>query len=172
MLKKIISAVICLMLSACAAVLILPGFFSLESRVVLSGSMEPVCPVGSLLLICPCSAADIAAGDILTYALADGTYVTHRVYEEVPDQEAFVTKGDANACPDAELVPYQAIVGRPILIIPLLGYLLVFLQSPVGLACLCFFLAAIFLLSHKDPRSDKGSGGQSTQNWKGSVKEP
>lgn len=46
--------------------------------IVSSGSMEPVLPVGSLVIVTPCDTEDLELGDIVTMN-AGGIYLTHRV---------------------------------------------------------------------------------------------
>lgn len=89
--------------------------------IVSSGSMEPVLPVGSLVIVTPCDYEDLEYGDIVTMN-AGGINLTHRVvgkYDRnhpsdvntylVPGDAGYdtetiwVTKGDANAQPDGPL---------------------------------------------------------------------
>ena len=45
----------------------------------------------------------------------------------------FQTKGDANEAPDANLVPYENVIGRALFDIPYLGYVANYIQNPPGL---------------------------------------
>ena len=82
---------------------------------LVSCSMSPTYPVGSVLLMHKSSAQQqIRVGDIITVARGNGLPVTHRVVEVVNlgSATAYRTKGDANRDADAELVMPAAVVGR------------------------------------------------------------
>ena len=122
-LKKALSIFICVLAGASCLLLIffLAGYRPL---VVLSGSMEPSVPVGSLLII-NTRDKDAEAGDIVTYSVKSGSdelYVTHRVIE-VADDGGFLTKGDANETPDG-YIGSDRVVGSFVFSIPYLGFLI------------------------------------------------
>lgn len=48
---------------------------------VLTGSMEPELPVGSLVYIRDVDPSDVKPGDAITFELESGTLVTHEVFE-------------------------------------------------------------------------------------------
>jgi len=70
---------------------------------VLSGSMAPGMPVGSVAVLVPVDPADVGVGDVITYqSPIDRQVVTHRVVEVVESgpNPVLRTKGDANASAD------------------------------------------------------------------------
>src|SRR5437868_2450342 len=89
-----------------AALLFVPRLLGWQVDTVLSGSMTPAYPVGSVLFVKPLSPAAVDVGDIITFrtGAGDGTPVSHRVVsvERSSNGLAFVTKGDANEEPDTE----------------------------------------------------------------------
>lgn len=124
---------------------------------VISGSMEPTIPTGSMLFAGSFNVSELEEGDIITYQKAseDGgqpSIVTHRIHEvtsyeqqreytaeELEGQEAepvmvyeFTTKGDANENPDNYTVLPGEILGLYQWHVPKLGYLINFIQSPRG----------------------------------------
>jgi signal peptidase len=107
--------------------------------VVLSGSMSPAFEAGSLVVVRPAEAEEIAVGDIITYREpGEGAKLTtHRVVE-VEDENGlqFITKGDANEVVDQEPVPAENLVGKVVFAIPYAGYVADFAQSPQGLVTL------------------------------------
>ncbi len=111
-----------------------PRLFGWELQVVLSGSMEPALPVGSVTFVEPTAADQVRVGDMLTYRLpAEPTMqVTHRVVEVVREggSLSFVTKGDANDKPDSYIVPADDVVGTVRWDIPYLGYLVERARTP------------------------------------------
>ncbi len=68
---------------------------------VLSASMRPTFAPGSVVLVVPVPIADVAVGDVITYAIPvdDHHIVTHRVVEVV-EPGVVRTRGDANGAPD------------------------------------------------------------------------
>ena len=79
----------------------LPRILNLQAVVVLTGSMEPDLPIGSIAFVEKTGARDIALGDVLTFYRPDvpqRVLVTHRVVaiERQAGQPAFRTRGDAD----------------------------------------------------------------------------
>ena len=89
--------------------------------VVLSGSMEPDIPVGSLIFIDTADAGgkEHQVGDVICYQLQD-TYVTHRIYQ-IDSQGNYITKGDANDTVDFLPVSPEQVMGKAGFHIPVLG---------------------------------------------------
>ncbi len=108
----------------------------LKAKSVPTGSMRPAISPGSLVIIQSVPLSQLAVGDIITYRDSDDpkTTITHRIIKE--EQKAgtpfYVTKGDANAREDAEIVGGQ-VVGRVIFGVPVLGAVSDWLKKPVGL---------------------------------------
>ena len=113
-----------------AATLILGRFFGLSSYVVMSGSMEPDLPVGSLIFVAPEPSSQIRPGDVVTFALTDRV-VTHRVVEVRAGVRGplLVTKGDANLDTDADPVQVGTTVGVPRFVVPEIGFAVIYVQS-------------------------------------------
>lgn len=103
-----------------------------------TGSMEPMMPVGSLVVATAVDPDRIVVGDVVTIQLDGGSTMTHRVSAivERDDGWMFELKGDANAVHDPVLVGGETVVGRVDLAVPLLGYLLAMLSMPTGIAAL------------------------------------
>lgn len=117
-----------------AAILIILGpFVGWHMESVLSGSMEPAIQVGSIVILGPVSAEDINVGDIIAYF--DGNVeICHRIFAiETGHPVRFVTKGDANRSPDGTLVTPEKVIGKCVAIIPLAGYFVHFMKTPLGL---------------------------------------
>ena len=101
---------------------------------VLSGSMEPAYPTGSLIYVKPCAPEDVQVGDAITFVYnADLDVVTHRVVSIDAANQHFITKGDANADPDSAPVHFQNLIGRPVLAVPYLGYVSRWISTPPGM---------------------------------------
>lgn len=132
--------------------------------VVISGSMEPAIPVGSLIAGRTVPAADLEVGDVVTVPRRAGTtdLVTHRIVEirEVADGTAapgtreLVLRGDANATDDA--TPYSVTEARrQVATVPGGGYLVQTLRSTRGMVVLAGVLLAAVVLTFAVPRADE-----------------
>lgn len=106
---------------------------------VLSGSMEPLYPVGSLVYVRAVDPATIQPGDSVTFVLPSGAIATHQAYEVDTSAQIIRTQGIANKntdgsiMRDSEPTPFSAVVGMPVAHIPLLGYVSVYSSTPPGL---------------------------------------
>lgn len=131
---NIISGVLVAAVVVLAALLVGVRLLGFQVYAVLSGSMEPNYPVGSLVYVKSVSSDEIEVGDAITFVLESGTKVTHRVTEctEENGETAYKTKGDANESEDAGLVNYQNVLGKVHFSIPYLGYLSSFIQTNSG----------------------------------------
>ncbi|MEM4216406.1 MAG: signal peptidase I [Candidatus Methanomethylicaceae archaeon] len=115
---------------------------------VMSGSMEPTIPTGSLLFIQKVSGEEIVAGDrpvgdvivfyfpetkitdYFLFAVYDPVPWSHRAIdkEEINGKYYILTKGDANAYPDENpynprsWVPEDRVIGKVVWYVPYLGY--------------------------------------------------
>ena len=78
MVKKPMKAAGPLIFAAAIAAAVLISVSGIRCYAVLTGSMEPVLPVGSLLVVVPMSFDELKVGQDITYKTAGGT-VTHRI---------------------------------------------------------------------------------------------
>lgn len=119
-----------------------------KALLVKSGSMAPMFPIGTAVVIQPDDVHDITAGDIITFADIDagGRLVTHRVVEvqNGPDGLRFSTKGDANEDPDQGFVKPEQVQGVYWYKIPFVGTVTDFLTSTAGMLYGAAALLAIF----------------------------
>lgn len=111
--------------------------FGVEPYAVLSPSMEPKYPTGSLIYVADVEPADLKVNDVITFQLAGESTATHRIIELVPDENdptvvRFRTKGDNNDTVDGSLVEADRVIGKPVFCIPLLGYFKMYIQTPPG----------------------------------------
>ena len=135
---NIISTILLIVLLLIAAILYLPKIFGITPMVVLSGSMEPTYPVGSLIFVSNTEASELEVGDKITfYFNKSSTVVTHRIKEKNADEKYFVTKGDNNNTVDGEKLPYSEVIGKASdFAIPFMGYLAVYLNTTSGIILL------------------------------------
>lgn len=119
----------------------------LKPQIVVSGSMEPTIPTGSLLMAKEVSAAEIEVGDIVTLDRPNnGGLVTHRVtsVEQQHTNWEVTMRGDANAADDP--FPYTVrTAGKIVATIPWVGYLAGMFRTPFGLTGIAVFGAALLV---------------------------
>lgn len=125
--------------------------FGIEPYVVLSGSMEPELPTGSLIYVTKTDPATLKEGHIITFRLDGDTVVTHRIVEVLEEngQRSFRTKGDANDVEDSVPVTAGQLLGVPLFSLPGLGYLTAYITSPAGryiTIAVCLFLLLLLFL--------------------------
>ncbi|NUL49318.1 signal peptidase I [Cellulosimicrobium funkei] len=109
------------------AAIVVPAVTGATALTVMTSSMEPDYPAGTLVVVRPTEPEDIAPGDVLTYQVHSGepTLVTHRVTEQhrtAAGEALFVTQGDANTTPDPGFVREVQIRGTVWYAIPWVGW--------------------------------------------------
>lgn len=116
------------------SLLVLPGVLGFHMYHVLSGSMEPAIPVGSLLYVKDVLPEDVEEEDIIAFysSLEDGGIITHRVTENHVVSGTFDTKGDANDGEDPTPVPYDNYIGLVVGKLPYMGKLLTVMTTFYG----------------------------------------
>lgn len=164
MIKKIWNTAATVVLSVLMVlVVLLVGLrlVGLRGFTVLSGSMEPEYPTGSVIYVKDADPSKLKTGDVITFRIGGGTVVTHRIVEVLEENGSirYRTKGDANEIADGSLVNTQNIIGTPVFSVPYLGYALTYIQSPpglyVGIAVGAWLLLFIFLPSLIFEKGDK-----------------
>ncbi|WP_194397582.1 signal peptidase I [Microbacterium atlanticum] len=147
------ASVLVLLLGLAVAVVGLPFVVGGSAMTVLTQSMEPGLPPGTLVVIRPTPVDDIRVGDVITYQIRSGesAVVSHRVVSKTyADGElTFLTKGDNNDTLDPEPVKPVQIRGTLWYSLPLLGWVNNVLNGanrPVVLAVVAggLFLYAVF----------------------------
>lgn len=108
-----------------------PRVMGMQSYAIISGSMEPAYPTGSLVYAEPVAGAELQAGDVAAF-WRDEDVIVHRVEEVDEGSGELVTKGDANAELDLRPVPFGNVLGRVVGSVPLVGYFLMALGSTTG----------------------------------------
>lgn len=119
----------------------LPGNYKLF--VVMSGSMEPTIKTGSVVVIKP--QKDYFNGDVITFQdpTKSKNTTTHRIVEA--SDSAYLTKGDANKTSDMSEIRKSQILGKQILSVPFIGYVINFAKTQTGLIILIVIPAVIIV---------------------------
>lgn len=124
-----------------------PNLIGYKSFAVISGSMEPNIPVGSIVYAKEIDYKDLKVDDVITYQLGSDTIVTHRIKEINDKEKTVVTKGDANETIDSSPVNYKQIIGKVAFSLPLLGYISVYVKTPLGIAAACAVVFVLLILN-------------------------
>lgn len=127
--------------------------FGYRIYMVLSNSMEPEMPEGSMVLVQEVSPSSLQVGDTITFHTDDDAHqvITHRIVQIIENYEGtgqpgFVTQGVARSAPDSEVRPAASVLGRVTLCVPLLGYVLAFFQSNLFIILLLILIAAVAVI--------------------------
>jgi signal peptidase I len=128
-----------------------PLSHKLQMKIVQSGSMMPAIKVGSVVVIMP--RAPYEVGEIITFTSERMDMpVTHRVFAKTKEagRTTYVTKGDANEEPDLSSVPERNVIGKVVLTIPYLGYIIDFARKPMGFTFLIGIPATLFMVEYRN----------------------
>ena len=132
----------------------IPRAFGYEIYTVISGSMEPAIPTGSLVYVKYIQPEEIQTEDVIAFygTDADGSIFTHLVVSNRAAIGNFITKGDSNSDNDMNPIPYANYIGKVQLSVPKLGGIFqtitgtngkIAAVSMIGLAIVLEILAAV-----------------------------
>lgn len=110
-----------------AVVILIPLVTGSTPMTVLTSSMEPTLPPGTLIVVKPVDTDELARGDVITYQIESGKpdVVTHRIVSILVGSDgsrAFITKGDNNDVADALAVQPVQVRGTVWYSVPWLGH--------------------------------------------------
>ena len=128
----ILGTLILLAVIAVSAPLTVPRLLGYEMFEVLTGSMEPEIPVGSVIYVKYVQPELIEEREIVAFFKSEGDVVTHRVVDNHTVERELITKGDANEINDFEPVPYENLIGRVERHVPVVGRFMSLLAGTVG----------------------------------------
>lgn len=133
----LVTVVVLGLVGLAVAVAVVPAVTGSRAYTVLSGSMVPTLPVGSLVVSRPVDADGVVVGDLISFVDRDRTRgetrtVTHRVVAVDPGP-VFTTRGDANPAPDPHPVTARDLLGRVWYHLPWVGGAAGFLRTGPGL---------------------------------------
>ena len=111
--------------------LTVPKFFGYEIYSIVSGSMRPEYPVGTVVYVKDMEPAQVEEGDVIAF-VRENSIVVHRVVQNRTVEARFITKGDANEINDIDPVPYDNMVGRVEKKFPVAGHFLSIFNTFVG----------------------------------------
>lgn len=134
---------------AMVVLLVGPAAFGNKTLNVLTASMYPTVPVGSLITLDPDVTPDeLEPGDIITFNLGGDLLATHRLMELDTENQQLITKGDNNDNVD-EPMPFDALEGKVVYSVPKLGKVAASFNDrsmiPIVVVYLVVFIILVFI---------------------------
>ena len=140
-----LAAVLAIGLLLIGSLVPIPG--NIEVKIVQSGSMEPSIKVGSIVVVKPSDS--YAVNDVITFGedTREEIPTTHRIISERIEGGValYTTKGDANSSVDPQEIREDEIIGKVLLDIPFLGFILDFARQPLGFVLIIGVPAALVI---------------------------
>ena len=160
------AAALLLVLALAAAVVVVPKLAGAIPLTVLTNSMAPGLPPGTLVVVAPVDPADLRIGSVATYQVQSGRpgVITHRIIEISTlstGERSFVFQGDNNSAADPTPILAEQIQGRVWYSLPLMGFVNTAVSDargwlvPVGAALLfayCGYMVTTGLVAARRPR--------------------
>lgn len=144
---NVLSAILLAALVALAGLVLVPRIMGYQEMAVLSGSMEPNIHVGSVVFVDDdVDPSTLEPGDVVTYYMNEDTFVTHRVQSVDTAAQTLVTKGDNNNADDGD-ISFSQIFGKAVFWVPYLGFLTIYMKTPVGIMAITVTIVLIILLN-------------------------
>ncbi len=113
---------------------------------VQSGSMEPSIMTGDIIVVN--QQKQYKKNEAVTFTDNKGRRVTHRIVDIKNEggKTIFLTKGDANRTSDNDSITADRVVGKVVLVVPKLGYLVAFSKSFWGLIVLVLLPSTLIVV--------------------------
>lgn len=146
LLKIIGNCIVILVIVACLP-LAIPRVMGMQEYNVITGSMTPEIPVGSIVYVKPVDFNELSVGDIIAFD-AGASVVTHRIVDIDAEQKSLTTKGDANPANDFMPVSYANVRGKIVAHYPFIGKLAALISETTGKIGAAILLVVGILLSN------------------------
>lgn len=143
-----IGTVLMVFIVAACLGLAIPRIAGYETYVVVSGSMEPSIPVGSIVYSEPVDPELLRSGDVIVFtdSIRSEAPITHRVVSNNPFTGTIITKGDANAARDVNPVTYDNVIGKVKAHVPRIGFTAAMFTSFLGKLVTALLMLEAWLL--------------------------
>lgn len=154
-----------------ALIIILPFYLGTKTypiAIVTGNSMYPNLQNGDLVLFGAEKSQWIPNGTVIVFVQSDTGVsaldsltkptVIHRIvgsFVQADGKICYTTKGDNNKVNDSSSVPSDHVLGTPVLVIPKIGIVFVFLSSPQGLVATIGFITIFYLGSYDTKQKDQ-----------------
>ncbi|WP_104196831.1 signal peptidase I [Cryobacterium sp. M15] len=121
------AALLLLVVGLGVLLVVIPKMTGATPLTVLTSSMEPGLPPGTLVIVRPVAAEALRIGDVVTYQMVSNgaKVVTHRIISITSSSDgsrSFIVQGDNNSAPDDDPVLAEQVQGRLWYAVPYVGY--------------------------------------------------
>lgn len=132
--KAIGFVALCLAVLAAGILIVIPAATGSQPYTVLTNSMAPKYPPGTLMIVKPSDFGSLGLGDVITYQLKSGKpeVITHRIVSVGTNQEGdrtFITRGDNNSVEDEAPVQEVQVRGKLLYAVPYVGWVSNWMES-------------------------------------------
>ncbi len=143
--KKIVGFITILFVILSVLIILMP-LIGIEPTVMLTGSMKPVIPVGSVCFVDKNYSYDkLKENDIIAYQTPK-YIVIHRIIEK--NDKGYRTKGDHNKKADVKTITKDIYYGKLVFAVPYLGYVATNLQNKYGKFLLIAFIVFVVVVNY------------------------
>lgn len=143
---NLFGTLILLSIIASCLLIVVPQICGYQAFHIISGSMTPEIPIGSIVYVKPVEPESVQTDDIIAFHSGDSV-VTHRVVTNYIIEGEFTTKGDANEVEDEDRVDYEALIGTVERHYPYLGEFLLVYSTVIGKFYIILFAACGAMLN-------------------------
>lgn len=156
--KKVLKKIISILLIIVAVINIIllyykvkgedvPNVFGLYFFNIVSESMEPTFEKNDVIIVRKCDEKDFKKGDVITF-LKNNKTISHRIIQivEIEGGREFITQGDNNEIPDADVVFSNEIYGKVIGKISKMGSFVEYIQEKDGFIRIAILVIIGFIL--------------------------
>lgn len=148
-LTSLMSGLLAVIVGICVLAIVVPAVTGSTALTVLSSSMEPALPPGTMVVVRPTDPNDITPGMVMTYQIASGepAVATHRVTQSLltaDGERLFITQGDANPSADPNPVREVQIKGTVWYAIPFVGWAALAFQGQQRAIVITLAVIALF----------------------------
>ncbi|SIS21951.1 signal peptidase I [Williamsia sterculiae] len=132
------------------ATIVIPKIAGAQPYTILTSSMTPKYPPGTLIVVRKVDASSLVIGDVVTYQIRSGEpdVISHRVVGFTFDQQGnrlLTTQGDAVPVPDERPVQAAQVRGKLWYSVPYLGYVNNWLTGSTRLVVVYVIAGILFL---------------------------
>ncbi|GAA3598344.1 hypothetical protein GCM10022198_23260 [Klugiella xanthotipulae] len=151
----VVSALIVLV----TAIILVPRITGSTTYTILTNSMAPTLPPGTIIVTQPRDVASIRVGDVVTYQIESGQpeVITHRVVgisKDTRGEVSFIMRGDNNSVNDPKPVIREQVMGVVLYSVPFVGLAIntvtgnAKLWVPVAIAVVFIFWGVGYVIAH------------------------
>jgi len=120
------------------------SFLGYSGFVITTTSMRPNINVGDIIIVKETDKDKLNENDIITYK-KNREIITHRIVRVVKEENVYITKGDNNNLEDVEKVRYEEIIGKKVIKIPYVGYIILILNNKIFVLISIVIIIVVYL---------------------------